>query len=210
MKYGALPIVIDRDLIVDCKEMLFYQDMPIKLTGETKPKIENRLSCFSNLIGTACCDFIAKNGLDTFVNGYVYFTAKKMYQVHGSSFNRLGYHTDGFGSNDITYIWSDASSTIFNDSDFNVSEDDSLSSKDFDEQALPENDLYYADNTLVRLNQFNVHRVNNDFEGYRTFVKVIFSKDKFDLIGNTHNYELDYEWDMRPRAVARNVPQEMK
>jgi hypothetical protein len=85
MKYGALPIVIDRDLIVDCKEMLFYQDMPIKLTGETKPKIENRLSCFSNLIGTACCDFIAKNGLDTFVNGYVYFTAKKMYQVHGSS-----------------------------------------------------------------------------------------------------------------------------
>jgi len=41
----------------------------------------------------------------------------------------------------------------------------------------------------------------------RTFVKISFSKDKYDLIGNSHNYEMDYKWDMKERKEERNIPQ---
>jgi hypothetical protein len=90
--------------------------------------------------------------------------------------------------------------------------DDQVSLSEMEAQALPENDFSYPDNTLVRLNQFNIHRVSEpDVAGLRTFLKVSFSKDKYDLIGNTRNYLLDYNWEMKPRAASRNVPQtEMK
>jgi len=41
----------------------------------------------------------------------------------------------------------------------------------------------------------------------RAFVKVSFSKDKYDLIGNAVNYEIDYNWNFKPRENTRNVPQ---
>lgn len=43
----------------------------------------------------------------------------------------------------------------------------------------------------------------------RTFVKVSISRDKYDLIGNSHNHLLQYDWPMRPRALTRNPPQRL-
>ena len=40
----------------------------------------------------------------------------------------------------------------------------------------------------------------------RTFIKVSFSDQKYNLKGNTHNYLFDYEWDMIDRSVSRNDP----
>jgi hypothetical protein len=41
----------------------------------------------------------------------------------------------------------------------------------------------------------------------RTFVKVSFSYDKYDLVGNSHNYLLNYAWEMKERKDDRNIPQ---
>jgi hypothetical protein len=41
----------------------------------------------------------------------------------------------------------------------------------------------------------------------RAFLKVSISKDKYDLIGNSHNYLLDYDWQMKERKQERNIPQ---
>ncbi len=41
----------------------------------------------------------------------------------------------------------------------------------------------------------------------RTFLKVSFSRDKYDLAGNSHNSRLDYDWPMRERGLTRNTPQ---
>jgi hypothetical protein len=52
-----------------------------------------------------------------------------------------------------------------------------------------------------------IHRVATVVEpGMRTFVKITVSDRRFNLIGNTHNYELDYDWEMHPRQVERNDP----
>ena len=44
---------------------------------------------------------------------------------------------------------------------------------------------------------------------FRTFFKLSFSKDKYDLKGNSHNYLFDYNWEMRERKENRNIPQQL-
>ena len=39
------------------------------------------------------------------------------------------------------------------------------------------------------------------------FEFVLKTKDKYDLIGNSHNYLLNYDWKMKQRKEARNIPQ---
>lgn len=207
MRYGELPKLVG-NYKIEAKEMFFYQYLPIKLVGNTDIKVEHRLSCFNDIIGVICCDFIGEYGLDRFVNSYVYLTAKNMFVAPNCSYNRLGWHSDGFMTEDINYIWSDKLPTVFNTSKFNLTQDDIVSMDEMSVQALPENDFCYNSGDLLRLNQFNIHRVA-DIETVvlRCFLKLSFSVDKYDLLGNSKNYELDYNWDMKPRKQSRNIPQ---
>jgi hypothetical protein len=207
--YGQLPKQLGNHQ-VDCKEMMFYQYLPIKLTGEHMPVFEDRLKCYDKLIGAICCDYIGTYGLDRFVGSYVYLTAKHLYQAPGCSFNRPGWHSDGFMTEDINYIWYDKDPTVFNKSDFVLTMDDSFSLSEMKQQAKPRNDVTYPVNALLRLNQYNIHMVGETTSGLRNFLKVSFSKDKYDLIGNSHNYLLNYEWEMKPRNEQRNIPQSLK
>lgn len=206
MRYGELPKQLGI-IEIDCKEMLFYQYLPIKFPNMTVPVVEKRLECFNNLIGKVCCDFIAEYGLDRYVDSYIYLTAKKKYQTYNCGMNRPGWHSDGFMTDDINYIWSDKDPTIFNTSEYNLTLDDSKSLKDMYAQSLESNNVTFESNEILRLNQYCIHRTSNPTEGYRTFVKISFSKDKYDLLGNSHNYELEYDWEMRTRESSRNVPQ---
>ncbi|MDV3555212.1 hypothetical protein [Elizabethkingia anophelis] len=207
MKYGDLPKVIDT-IEIDCKEMMFYQDMLIKEKNTDICKIEPRLCVFSDIIRAAIKAFENEFGEEAYKNSYMYISAKRLFQVKGKPFNRPGWHSDGFMSSDINYIWSDDGSTVFNNSDFVISQDDSLSLKEFQIQADPDNDVIFPPNTLLRLNQYNIHRVGEVLQdGLRTFVKVSFSTEKYDLEGNSHNYGIDYDWKMRARKLTRNIPQ---
>lgn len=193
---------------VNQPEMMFYQYLPIKLAGSTEVEMEQRLRHFDQIIGTCLCDFVGTYGLNRFVDSYVYITAKKMFVTPGCSFNRPGWHSDGFMTEDINYIWSDCYGTIFNTTQFALTMDDSGSLVDMENQADNENDLTYPDGTLLRLDQFNIHRVADiDQARLRTFLKVSISKDKYDLEGNAHNYLLNYDWPMRKRESKRNIPQ---
>lgn len=207
MRYGELPKELGI-FEVECKEMMFYQYLPIKMPNETHPIYEQRLKCFDKLIGVICCDFIGEFGLDNYVGSYVYFTAKHLYQMPNCSFNRMGWHSDGFLTDDINYIWCDKYPTIFNKTDFNLPLNDLLSMEEMEKQAMPFNNVTYKENQLLRLNQFNIHKVAPiEKGGMRTFLKVSISKDKYDLIGNSHNYLLDYNWKMKQRNEVRNIPQ---
>lgn len=208
MKYGDLPTELGIHQI-NCKEMMFYQYLPIKLNSSTDIKIEDRLLCFSDIIGKVSCDFIGVFGLNRFVNSYMYLTAKYMYQHGECSYNRHGYHSDGFATDDINYIWSDKNPTVFNFSNFDempINDNDSMVYMNAMASHLKEK--RYPENTLLRLNQFNIHKVaENQSDGMRTFLKISFSKDKYDLLGNSHNYLLNYDWEMKQRRKERNIPQ---
>jgi hypothetical protein len=207
MRYGELPKELGI-FEVEAKEMMFYQYLPIKMPNETQPIYEQRLKCFDALVGAICCDYIGEFGLDNYVNSYVYLTAKHLYQMPNCSFNRMGWHSDGFLTDDINYIWCDKYPTIFNKTDFDLPLDDLLSMEEMGKQAMPFNDVTYKENQLLRLNQFNIHKVAPIIKGgMRTFLKVSISKDKYDLIGNSHNYLINYDWEMKQRKQERNIPQ---
>jgi hypothetical protein len=207
MKYGDLPISLGI-FKVNCAEMLFYQYLPIKFPAHEVSVYENRLNCFDELVEAICYDFIQTFGLDRYMKSYVYMTAKHLYQNPYLSFNRAGWHSDGFLTDDINYIWCDRCPTIFNKTDFDLTLDDQISLQEMASQAFIQNNVQYAEDELLRLNQFNIHKVAlSGNAGMRTFLKVSFSKDKYDLIGNSHNYLLNYQWKMRERKQERNIPQ---
>ena len=207
MKYGQLPAQLGT-YEVECNEMMFYQYLPIKMPNETQPIYEPRLKCFDKLIGAICCDFIGTYGLDRYVASYVYLTAKMLYVQPNCSFNRPGYHSDGFMTDDINYVWSDKLPTVFNQSEYALTKHHEFSLTEMDIQSLKENEVTFGENTLLRLDEFNIHKVADVKEGcMRTFLKVSISKDKYDLLGNSHNYLLDYNWQMKKRQLERNIPQ---
>lgn len=207
MRLEGLPTPIGI-FAVECKEMMFYQYLPIKMAGDWYYHHEPRLNCFKQIIKAAGEDFIHLFGLPKFLDSYIYVSAKHLYQSPGNLFNRPGYHSDGFMTNDINYIWSDSAPTIFNSGPFHISPDENISMKEMESQAMKENEATFPNCTLIRLDQSNIHRVADVTEsGLRAFLKISFSTDKYDLIGNSHNYELDYNWDMKPRLIRRNVPQ---
>lgn len=206
MKYKSIKPIVIGEFRANCSEMMFYQYLPIKLAGHTKPIMEDRLSCFSELIGMILCDFIGVYGLDKYIESNIYLTAKNLFQKKDCSYNRMGYHSDGFMTNDINYLWCNKFPTVFNIGEFDITPDDTLSLQDMEEQALPENDISFPENSVVRITQDHIHRVAQVTEdGLRAFVKVSFSTGIFNLKGNSHNYMLNYKWDMIDRALQRNM-----
>lgn len=203
--YNKIPKLV-ANIPLSCQEHFSYIYLPIKFPGQVKPTLEPRIECLNFIIGRACSDFIGEYGLDAYMGQYIYLTAKNQYQANGP-FNRPGWHSDGFRTNDIQYIWSNKQPTIFNKSEFNLSDDDSISMIEMQEQALPENDYTFSNFDLLRIDQYSIHRVA-DFEiGVRFFIKISFSKDIYALQGNSINYGLNYKWEYTPRSTERNMPQ---
>lgn len=191
-------------------EYCYYLYMPIKLSGDVSYEIEKRLHPFNNIINVCFSDYIREYGFHYYYDSYIYLTVKHKYQTKTDSINRSGWHIDGYDPDsdfkEINYLWSNTQPTIYNSSSFNLSKDHALSLEQMKEQALPENDYTFPDNSLVRVDDTIVHRVGDIIEGNRLFVKVTFSDKKFNLLGNTKNPYLNYNWKMYPRDKTRNVP----
>jgi len=205
--YGKLPEVVGYFFEDEGRREFFtYQYLPIKMPGHSYYRIEERLWPFTNLIDDVVHHYNNRFGVDKYRSMYVYLTAKRMFQRNGCGFNRKGLHSDSYMSDDINYLFCDSQPTIFNTSPFILSQDDQLSLKEMEEQALPENNVTFPLNSILCLDQYCIHKVGEIEDGVRTFVKLTFSDKRFDLEGNSHNYLLDYNWSMRPRNESRNVP----
>lgn len=196
---------------VSTDEMFYYQYLPIKMKWDYFVSIEDRLECFEDLIEEIIINYQKTFWYNTYIQKYIYLTAKRMYISPWNTFNRWWWHSDWFWTDDINYIWSDCNSTIFNKSEFILSNDHIASMSEMEEQAQEENDFTYADSTLLRLDQYSIHRVADTKElKLRNFLKISFSDDKYDLEWNSHNYLINYQWDMRARSIERNIPQLIK
>lgn len=209
--YGVRPDALGA-VHVECKEFLVYQYMPIKLAGEGRETVtlEKRLEFASPVVWASLNNYRCMFGEEEFKQRYVYLTAKHLWQQPGASFNRPGYHTDGFGTDDVTYVWSNHTPTIFNVGVFDLPHDDDDALVEMERQARSQNEIDYGNNMLIRLDQYCVHRACMALSpAPRTFLKLSISRDRYDLEGNSRNYDLDYDWPTRPRSESRNVPQEI-
>lgn len=184
---------------LNCSELLFVQYMPIKLAnGDQKFEIPQNLQFCQELI----------NKIEHDTDDYVYLTVKNLFVTPDNMGNRPGWHIDGFGTNDVNYIWSDSAPTEFCIQEFSLSQDHELSMDQMSQQASERNIRTYGTHNLIKLDSTMVHRVPvHTISGFRVFIKISVSKDKYNLKGNAHNYLLDYNWHMYDRSVERNHPQ---
>lgn len=198
--YGKAPINLGQ-FPIECKEALYYLYLPIKFPGMQQVVIPANLERFEPLLTEVLLN--ARQWVDQ----YVYITAKHTWVAPGTPANRPGWHSDGFLTDDENFIWCDSMPTIFNTSDFVVDADHEKSLDQFWPQALPENDLTYPAYSLLQLDQYVIHRVDEPTKGqWRTFVKISVSANQYNLTGNSHNYDLNYNWTMHDRAEVRNDP----
>lgn len=187
---------------IECNEYMKYQYL--RINDGTIIYLEDRLQKFKPLI-IACINDYGSTDLESLLRSYIYLTVKSEYQRDGCGFNRPGWHIDDFGTDGQSYVWSNCQPTIFNDGPFDLSDDEYKSMAEMEEQAKPENNYCFPDKTLIRMGR-SVHKVGPYIEGHRVFVKVTFSKEKFNLLGNSKNYLINYDWPMKPRNKERNVP----
>lgn len=200
--YGLPPTVLARDMVVDLVkdkvEICSYQYLPIKMAGALENfHIPVQLDWIRR--------FIKYISFDPHTD-FIYVSVKHLFVGSGNYQNRPGWHSDGFGSDDVNYIWSDSFPTQFCLQKFLLTEDHTLSLQELEAQALPENIVDYGANAFVRIDRWNIHRPPVEGEGFRTFLKFSVSKNMYNLQGNSHNYLMNYDWDMTPRQVTRNHP----
>lgn len=150
---------------------------------------------------------IAELEPERIVTDYVYLTVKRMIVGPGITPNRPGWHADGFGTDELNFIWYDGLPTLLSMRPFDVSADDHRSLAQMTEQAeaAPDVITFFPPYNIIRLTSNMVHRVQLATEdGMRTFVKVTLSKERFNLEGNSTNPDMP-KWKMYPRAAGRNL-----
>lgn len=205
--YGLKPILIE-EIEVDNSEMYYYQYLPIKLSDSNTFFIPPQLKRLEELIKKAVYDFTINLDKSLYLTN-VYVTAKCQYVKKGDNLNRPGWHSDGFMTDDINYIWSDSLPTEYIEGNFNaIPQNHEESLEVFKILAYDREVKTCLPNVLYRLDEKVIHRsaINLQESFLRHFVKISFSREKYNLIGNSHNYEMNYDWEMKPRNKERNHP----
>lgn len=197
--YGGCPENIGI-INLEISEMMAYLYLPIKFPFDDF-SIEPRLSFLIPIIQRI------KQREKSIEDMYVYATVKNLFCTKDNPGNRPGWHSDGFLSDDINYIWSDKYPTIFCIQDFNITNNHLVSMEEFKKQAMKENEYSFPEKSLLRLTEEHIHRTPCiETPGMRAFIKISISKERYNLEGNSHNYNLGYKWKMYKRDELRNHP----
>jgi hypothetical protein len=203
-KYGTLP----KDLgLVDINptEMMCWLYCPISVPGSLEVVLPQNLAQFADIV-LPVLDDIGPTGVEK----YVYITAKTLFVTPDNSGNRPGWHSDGFMTDDINYVWSDSNPTVFwkAEQPVNITQHHTESMKEMTQLADTTGQLcVYADKHLLKLDQRHIHKVaERTTSGMRTFVKISVSKHLYAHVGNSINHDLDFPAPTIQRSMERNCP----
>lgn len=206
--YGTPPEVIGT-FDLEWSEYMHYMYLPVYMDGGLA--LPERLEFLMPMLTAAWNrEYMGLSDDDW---RYVYVTARRGFATPGNPLNRPGWHSDGFGTDDVNYIWTDRFPTQFALGDFeDISDDHVRSIEQFEEHVRDRLDpdleiVEYDPCTLLRLTSAQVHRAPIIHEaGERGFVKISFSNSRYNLRGNSHNHRFEYDWHMHDRAALRNDP----
>lgn len=226
-RYGSAPVDLG-PLNLEWDEFMHYLYLPVRLPnrdGGSKDEDDITLPARLEFLRSPAYDVLndairAPHLRDP----YVYVTARRGYASPGNPLNRPGWHCDDFGGTDLNYIWSDTYPTRFLlcDAPLMISDDDQQSMRDMEaaaDAACQDAACQECDRGLrieegepghlLRLDPYVIHDtpIIPAPGGMRSFFKISVSSHRYDLLGNSHNHLLDYQWPMHDRAQLRNQPQ---
>lgn len=193
-------------------EMMFWMYLPISLPGSRTYHLPDNLRQFAEIVSA-----VKEHEPERFMASYAYITAKTLWVGGAYIGNRPGWHIDGYGTEDVNYIWADRAPTEFIGTGgpcWNLSDDCDESLAEMERIARSALCLYdipirtYPDKHLLRLDNTIIHRSPVEFApGMRSFVKVSLSTDEYNLLGNSRNHLLpDTHWPLVDRQIIRNHP----
>lgn len=191
--------------VLEPKEVAYCLYMPVSIPGRGFETLEYRRDL--NFVKPMLHEIQALEPKRV-QDEYVYLTVKRMIVGPTVTPNRPGWHADGFGSDDLNFIWYDSVPTLLSIRPFCVSNDHLKSLEQFDTQAehTPEHICNIPPGHIIRLTPNIVHRVNLATEEcMRTFVKVTVSKNQFNLTDNSTHPNVA-RWPTFDRAAVRNDP----
>ena len=208
--YGYAPLDCGYVHYEGLDEMCFYQYMPVKLPSESIV-IPKHMQRFTQFVYDCAENFDTTYGVRDYDNSYIYLTAKTLWVNSGNPGNRPGWHSDGFMTDDINYVWSDANPTVFWVPDTPVElPQDHITSMDVMEDYAEldfEHHIRYPNCSILRLDESVIHKVDTDIDaGMRTFLKLSFSTEVYALKGNAINPDLKLDATYKDRTKQRNCP----
>lgn len=204
--YGSPPINCGRVTLV-WDEFMHYLYLPVKLPGAASAiALPDNLRFVEPALDLA----IAYTPRGILARSHIYVTARRGFATPDNPLNRPGWHCDGFGTDDINFVWWDRFSTRFAIQMFDgISDDHIASMAQFEQQVDPQRVQTLPDETLYRLDPYVVHTTPDDVPpggAMRSFLKISVSPHRHNLKGNSHNHLLDYDWPMVDRDEIRNDP----
>lgn len=203
--YGQRPR--DLGLIgINPEEMMCWLYCPIKLPGMQSVSAPDNLRQFRWIWETA-----RKDCADCWGDSYVYVTAKTLWVTPENPGNRPGWHSDGFLTDDLNYIWADRAPTVFYHDwqlhSFTADHTASLAEMDDLCEDRVSAHHRYSDKHLLRLDETVLHKTPSHFApGMRTFVKISVSRHRYALRGNSINWDFGLLGDYGERGEERNCP----
>ncbi|ARO29918.1 hypothetical protein NXC14_CH01968 [Rhizobium sp. NXC14] len=214
--YGAAPKELGC-IELDTSEMMFWLYLPIKVAGTRSDKLPKQLQKYDELIDIVFDDVRESFGMQRWRESFVYLSVKILHVTPDAPGNRPGWHSDGFLTNDLNYIWADRNPTEFlitEGTRISVPEDhkESMTAFEFWANNISNKGdrLEHAKvNHLYRLDQTNIHRVSLNVEsGKRAFIKVSVSDKPYVQLGNSINHDLpEHPLPSLERQAERNCPQ---
>lgn len=138
---------------------------------------------------------------------YCYLTVKRMHIQPEAVANRDGWHIDGFKSDQDNFIWCDSIPTQVSVGQFDITDDHDISLDEMNEQAMycDKKRISLDENTLYLLDQQCVHNVSKNDSGkvvLRTFLKITFSSELFNCLGNAWNYKIPH---IKPSVQRKDI-----
>lgn len=198
--YGMPPILCGH-FDVHLTEVMYYLYLPVRMQEHgIDIRLPPNLAPIRSLIGHA----IGYN-VDHFK--YVYVSARKGWATPDNPLNRPGWHCDGFGTDDLNFVWWRGPGTRFaHQPFFDISADHVESLQQFDRQIVPDRIDTPPEAHLYGLTPSVVHAtpIIKAPGCMRSYVKISLSNERYNLWGNSHNHLFDYDWPMVSRDDVRN------
>lgn len=208
--YGVGPLNVGPFEDIDLKEMMYYLYLPVMMRDETMydVRLPDNVNCTWPLIK----EVLAYCSRTMRTYQYVYLSARKGWATPDNPLNRPGWHCDGFGTDDLNFVWWKGPGTRFWVGDVPaqfepISKDHLYSLQQFDGIArhMPTNIMSPPQKRLYAITPKCIHATPLIEQGcMRQYIKISCSNHRYNLADNSHNYLFKYDWPLHDRAEIRN------
>lgn len=205
MHYGSKPVLVG-DFPISLSEVMYYLYLPVKLL-DSDVRLPPNVEVCRPLIAAAL-EYGVEDGRNV-LGEYVYLSARKGWASPDNPLNRPGWHCDGFGTDDLNFVWWSGPGTRFAVQKFHGIDESHISSlAQFEKQVDERKVIKCKARGLYAIDPYCVHAtpIIQAPGCMRQYIKVSLSRHQYNLENNSRNYLFDYSWPLHSRDVIRNDP----